>query len=82
MDTCLYNISLGVLIRWKVAKRVVVGFLCLSSSGPRLATMRNAYEALELKQRMAASALNEAREMMVIPSLACCLSYKANSLRG
>ena len=37
-------------------------------------------EALELKQRMAASGLNEAKEMMVIPSLACCLSYKANSL--
>jgi hypothetical protein len=43
---------------------------------------RNAYEALELKQRMAAFALNETKEMMVIPSLACCLSYKANSLRG
>ena len=39
------------------------------------------YEALELKQRMAAFALNEATEIMVIPSLACCLSYKANSLR-
>ena len=41
-----------------------------------------AYEALELKQRMAPFAFNEAKEMMVIPSLACCLSYKANSLRG
>ena len=45
MDTCLYNILLGVLVRLKAAKLVAVGF-----------------------------ALNEARETMVIPSLACCLS--------
>ena len=50
MDTCLYNIWLGVLIRWKAAKLVAAGF-----------------------------ALSETKEMMVIPSLAYCLSYKANS---
>ena len=40
-------------------------------------------EALELNQRMAAVAVTEAREMMMmIPSLACCMSCKANSLRA